>query len=257
MSDIDYKTENRIAVVTINRPPRRNSLTFAMWKELARLFHELGAADDVRGIVLTGAEGNFSAGADISEFGQVRANAEQGHAYEKGVDDCADAISGAPKPTIAAISGFCFGGGCGIAMACDFRFVHPKAVFSIPAAKLSIVYGMRETQNLLALVGLSNAKRILYSAERFNGERALEMGFADRLESDPLTAAIQFAESLAESAPITIAGSKLILTGLAMGSGALDEEQVRAAVEKAFDSEDYREGQRAFLEKRPPVFRGR
>jgi len=257
MSDIEVKTENRIAVITINRPQRRNSLTFAMWKELAQLFRELGAADGVRGIVLTGAEGTFSAGADISEFGQVRSNAEQGHAYEKAVDDCADAISGAPKPTIAAVNGFCFGGGCGIAMACDFRFVHPNAVFSIPAAKLSIVYGMRETQNLLALVGLPNAKRILFSAERFNGESALKMGFADRIETDPLAAAIQFAESLAESAPITIAGSKLVLTGLAMGPGALNAEDVRRVVEKAFDSEDYREGQRAFLEKRPPVFKGR
>jgi len=257
MSDIDTQIENRIAVITLNRPTRRNSLTFAMWKELTERFRDLGEDSNVRGIVITGAQGTFCAGADISEFGQVRANAEQGHAYEKGVDDCADAIVGAPKPTIAAVSGFCFGGGCGIAMACDFRFVRSDAIFSIPAAKLSIVYGMRETQNLLALVGLPNAKRILYSGERFNGQQAFQMGFVDRVEDDPLSAALNFANSLADNAPITIAGSKLILTGLAMGHGALDPKNVRAIVEQAFESEDYREGQRAFLEKRVPIFKGR
>jgi enoyl-CoA hydratase/carnithine racemase len=257
MSDIETQIENRIAVITLNRPKRRNSLTFTMWKELAQRFRDLGTNSNVRGIVIAGAQGTFCAGADISEFGQVRANAEQGHAYEKGVDDCADAIAAAPKPTIAAVSGFCFGGGCGIAMACDFRFVRSDAIFSIPAAKLSIVYGMRETQNLLALVGLANAKRILFSGERFDGQRAFEMGFADRIEDDPLAAALKFATSMVDNAPITIAGSKVILTGLAMGQGALDPEDVRKVVEQAFESEDYREGQRAFLEKRAPIFKGR
>jgi enoyl-CoA hydratase/carnithine racemase len=160
------------------------------------------------------------------------------------------------KPMIAAVRGFCIGGGSGLAMACDFRFAEPGAQFGIPAARLSIVYGMRETQNLLALVGLANAKRILFSAERFGAEEAMRIGFIDRIASDPLQAAKEFAGVMAKNAPLSITGAKAILTGLAMGEGALDPEHARAIVERAFESDDYREGQRAFLEKRLPVFKG-
>jgi enoyl-CoA hydratase/carnithine racemase len=257
MREIRSTIESRIAVVTIDRVERRNALTFAMWRYLTELVASLGADASVRGIVLQGAGGHFSAGADITEFDKVRADAEQGHAYEKGVDDCADAIMAAPKPVIAAVSGYCVGGGCGIAMACDFRIAHPESVFSIPAAKLSIVYGMRETQNLLALVGLANAKRILYAGERFGADEALQMRFVDRVEDDPLAAARAFAASMADSAPLTISGSKYILTALATGQGALRPERAKQIFDAAFSSEDYREGQRAFKEKRKPVFVGK
>ncbi len=257
MSDIEVGQTDGIAAITLNRAGRRNAMTLAMWHELAGIFADLGQDPEVRGIILTGAGDHFCAGADISEFGALRATVEQGHAYDKAVDDCCDAIAGAPKPTIAAIRGFCFGGGCGLAMACDFRFADQGSVFSIPAARRSIIYGMRETQNLLALVGLANAKRILFSAERFSADEALRMGFIDRISADALVSAKEFAAAMAKNAPLTIAGSKAILTGLALGPGALDPARARGLVESAFESEDYREGQRAFLEKREPQFGGR
>jgi enoyl-CoA hydratase/carnithine racemase len=256
MSDIEVRVEDQVGIITINRPQRRNCMSLAMWHELARLFGALGEDEAVRGIILTGAGEHFCAGADISEFATLRATVEQGHAYDKAVDDVCDAIAAVAKPTIAAVRGFCIGGGSGLAMACDFRFAEPAAQFGIPAARLSIVYGMRETQNLLALVGLANAKRILFSAERFGAEEAMRIGFIDRIDADPLNAASEFAAVMARNAPLSIAGAKAILTGLAMGEGALDPTHALAIVERAFQSDDYREGQRAFLEKRLPVFKG-
>jgi enoyl-CoA hydratase/carnithine racemase len=257
MSDIEVRIEDRVGVITMNRPERRNAMKLEMWHELARLFGAFAEDDDVRGVILTGAGEHFCAGADISEFAKLRDTIEQGHAYDKAVDDCCDAIAALAKPTIAAVRGFCIGGGSGLAMACDFRFAEPGASFGIPAARLSIVYGMRETQNLLALVGLANAKRILFSAERLGTEEAMRIGFIDRIAPDPVAAAKEFAAVMAKNAPLSIAGAKAILTGLAMGEGVLDPEHARAAVERAFESDDYREGQRAFLEKRQPVFKGR
>src|SRR5262249_25458416 len=145
----------------------------------------------------------------------------------------------------------------GLALANDFRFASPSAAFAITAARLSIVYGIRETQNLLSLVGLSNAKRILFSAERFDAEEAYRIGFIDRIVSDPVAAAHGFAAELAKNAPLSIVGSKEILNGLARGTGALDFEKARLMTERSLLSEDYAEGQRAFAEKRAPAFRGR
>ena len=157
----------------------------------------------------------------------------------------------------SAVAGFCMGGGSGLALACDFRFAAASAVFGVPAARLSIVYGMRETQNLLALVGLANAKKILFSAERFDAAEAARIGFIDRIEEAPVEAARRFAAVLAGNAPLSIAGAKVILNGLAQGTGALDFAKAHELIERAMLSEDYREGQRAFLEKRAPVFKGR
>jgi enoyl-CoA hydratase/carnithine racemase len=254
MADIEIANADGTAVITLNRPQRRNAMTLAMWRELGRLMGELGADTATRAIILTGAGGNFCAGADISEFGAVRSDAERGRIYGKAVDDCGAAIMEAPKPVIAAVSGYCFGGGCGLAMACDFRVANESAVFSITAAKLSIVYGIRDTQNLMALVGPSQAKRILFAAPRLGAEEARRIGLADEIAADALTAARALAQTMVASAPLTVAGSKLILRGLATGS--LDRKEAHAAMSRAMDSADYQEGQRAFAEKRAPRFKG-
>lgn len=257
MADIDVAVADRIAVVTLNRPAERNALTLAMWRETARIFRALGAEPQVRAIILTGAGGNFSVGADVDEFGTVRATAAQSVDYEIAVDASSDAIQDAPKPVIAVLEGYCLGGGCHLAMACDFRFLHGGASVGIPAAKLSIVYGVRSTQRLLALVGLTNAKRMLYTAERFGAEEALRMGFADRVCADPLAEAKIMAASIAALAPLSVSGAKMILNGLAMGPGALDHNAAQALIDAASDSEDFKEGRRAFAEKRAPAFQGR
>ncbi len=171
--------EAGVATLTLNRPEKRNAVTLALWRNIGATVTALGERADVRVIVITGSGASFCAGADIAEFAEVRANEQQVVEYEAAFDGCCDAVEAVAKPTIAAINGFCMGGGCNLAMACDFRFAVPVAQFSIPAARLSIVYGTAGTRRLLRLVGLANAKRILYSAQRFSASDALRMGFID------------------------------------------------------------------------------
>ena len=257
MAEIDVLIENAIAVVTLNRPAKRNAMTLAMWRDVARIFAELGGDDSVRAVLLTGAGDDFSVGADVAEFDRVRGDVAQSVAYEEAVDAASHAIAAIPKPTIAVIAGYCLGGGCHLALACDFRFAGLSASFGIPAARLSIVYGLASTQRLYALVGLTQAKRILFSGQRFDAAAAVDIGFADAKADDPMQAARGFAGKLVENAPLSIAGAKFMLNGLAAGLGALDREGVQAVIDRASASADYAEGRRAFAEKRNPIFAGR
>jgi len=257
LADIDVAIQDRVAMVTLNRPAVRNAMTLAMWQDTADLFQRLGRDSDVRAIILTGAGGNFSVGADISEFEKIRSNVAQSKAYEVAVDASSDAIAGCPKPVIAVLNGYCLGGGCHLSMACDFRYAHTDTSIGIPAAKLSIVYGVRSTQRLLGLVGLINAKFILFSADRFSADDGASMGLVDRVSNNPMGDAETFAAKIAKLAPLSVEGAKRILTGLSMGPGALDEKAAEAFIDRVSDSKDYEEGRRAFGEKRLPTFRGK
>src|SRR5215472_5402771 len=193
-----------------------------MWRELAEIFSSFADDREVRGVVLRGAGKDFSVGADISEFQRIRNDRHQSAAYEVAVDSCSGAIAALGKPVVAAISGYCLGGGCHLALACDFRFGDRTATLGIPSAKLSIIYGVHSVQRLLALTGVSNAKRILYSADRYSAEQAMSMGLIDEIHDDVMLAAETFLQRLAANAPLSIAGAKYMLNGLLMGPGALD-----------------------------------
>ncbi len=255
-ADIEVLNQDGVATMRLRRPRVRNAITLAMWEATASLFEGFGADENVRAVILTGENPDFSVGADISEFSKVRATAEQSAVYEEAVDAASEAIARCPKPVIAVVKGYCLGGACHLAMACDFRFARPDARFGIPAARLSIVYGVRSTDRLRNIVGLGQAKRILYSADQFDGLRALEIGFVDQISDDPVAEAREFARRLAQNAPLSISGAKLILNGLSRGASDV-EHLAKIAIDSAAESEDYKEGTRAFAEKRPPVFRGR
>lgn len=257
MTDLLVDMNGAVAVVTINRPDSRNSMTLSMWREMAAIFKRLDADKNTRAILLTGAGGDFSTGADIAEFAEVRSDAAQSAAYEVAVDASSDAIQSTSKPTIAVLRGYCLGGGCHLAMACDFRFADPSVQIGIPAARLSIIYGIRSTQRLLSLVGVSAAKRILFSAERFGAEAGLKNGFLDEVATDAMASALSFAQTMAANAPLSIAGAKRILNDIVMGLGALDAEAAQRLIDEASNSYDYAEGRKAFAEKRPPQFQGR
>ncbi len=257
MPDILVTTQDGVGIVSLNRPEVRNAVTLGMWRELAKTFGSLAADDHVRAIVLTSSSADFCVGADVSEFGDIREDKDQSAAYEVSVDACSAAIADVAKPVIAAISGYCLGGGCHLALACDFRFADHTAKFGIPSAKLSIVYGVKSVQRLLAIAGIANAKRMLYSGERYDAARSRSMGLVDELYDGALAAAVAYAENLARNTPLSIAGAKFMLNGLSMGEGALDIAAAQRLIDEAADSEDFREGRQAFVEKRAPRFRGR
>jgi enoyl-CoA hydratase/carnithine racemase/carbon monoxide dehydrogenase subunit G len=269
---------DQIAVVTLNRPQQRNAMTYAMWRAMPGLMSALERNPEVGSIILTGAGSDFCSGADIPEFEHVRADTEQATAYEVAVDACCDAIAGTSKPTIAVVNGYCLGGGAHLAMSCDFRYASPEAKFGIPAARLSIIYGVRGTQKLLSLVGLSRAKRILFGGERFDAQEALRIGFVDHVAGgdtrprgwlgrvfgaaaaaqsvDPMPPARAFARQMAGNAPLSIAGAKYILNGVVKGTGALDLDHAEELIARAAGSADYKEGRAAFAERRAPRFKG-
>jgi enoyl-CoA hydratase/carnithine racemase len=257
MPDILLTKRDRFAVVSLNRPEVRNAMTLKMWRDLSAIFSGLADDVDVRAVVLTSSGVDFCVGADVSEFDRIRENWEQSAAYEVSVDACSAAIENLAKPVIAAISGYCLGGGCHLALACDFRLADDTAKLGIPSAKLSIVYGVKSVQRLLAIAGIANAKRMLYSGERYEAARARSMGLVDEICDDAAAAAVEYAQRLAGNAPLSIAGAKFMLNGLAMGDGGLDIAAAQRMIDAAADSEDFREGRLAFAEKRAPRFRGR
>ncbi|KHK90321.1 enoyl-CoA hydratase-related protein [Novosphingobium malaysiense] len=252
---IPVTRDGAIATVTLEQPGRHNVVNFKMWLALKEIFEGFAADKTLRGVILTGAGTSFSAGADISDFDETRGTTEQGIAYEVAVDEACDAIAALSVPVIAAIRGYCYGGACNLAMACDFRFVAPDAKLAIPAAKLSIVYSSRGMARLVSLVGVSEAKRIFYTARPFDAEHALRTGFADEIAGDPQAAAHQWLDGISALAPLSIAGSKAILTMIAMADRPFDLQLAHDVTVKALVSHDYSEGRLAFAEKRTPAFR--
>ena len=250
-----------LAVLAIDRPEKRNALSLAMMRRLRLHLETLARDDDVRAVVLTGRGGCFSAGADVGEFASLRGDSAGGADYEAEVEACEVALGELAKPTVAAISGYCLGGGLALAMECDFRIADATALFAVPAANLGTVYTVRECRALHRVLGLAGAKRLLYTGQRIDAAEALAIGLVDRLcgpGEDVLAAAVAFAgDALAGRAPLSIAGHKLILHALADGTTSECARQIEAVLARALDSEDYREGVAAFAGKRAPRFRGR
>lgn len=247
-----------IAVITFNRPKKRNALSLACWIRLGEICVELGKRADVRSVILTGAGGNFCAGADISEFGEVRNTVEKGRIYEAATEEATIRLRDLAKPTIAAVSGFGVGGGTGVALACDFRVGDATTRMGIPAARLGIVYGPLDCGLLLRQVGLSRAKLVLYSGRFFEIEDCKRMGLVDMAGAgSAMETARAFAADLAAMAPLSQKGAKVVLEALAAGEAEKRHKQIEEVIDVALASEDYRDAAKAFVEKKKPVFKGR
>lgn len=242
MAQLTHTVSDGIATVVIDHPAKRNAMTDPMWAALPPLLTALAADPAVRVLVLTGAGDTFCAGADISTLASGAGAAQHlaGAAEE--------ALAAFPKPTLAVIRGFCVGGGCQLAAACDLRFAAEDARFGVTPAKLGIVYPASSTRRLAALVGPATAKYLLFSGELIGTERALRTGLLDEvLPAAGLDARVaEFTQVLAGRSQLTQAAAK------EFAAGRTDRDAYWAG--QARGSGDTAEGVAAFLERRAPRF---
>ncbi len=254
-----YEIDGSIAWITIDNSTRLNALTAAMWGAIPQRVREAEDDDTVRVLILRGAGSTaFSAGADISEFEAARTGDAAAH-YDHLNHAAFEALSACTKPVIAMIHGFCMGGGMAIAACCDLRLADESAQFAIPAAKLGLGYNARWVRPLLALTTPARVKELLFTGRRYPSAEALAMDLVNRIyPADTLEAETRsLAATIADNAPLTVRAAKLAIDELTRRPESADTTRLDAAVQGCFDSFDYAEGRRAFLEKRKPDFKGR
>jgi enoyl-CoA hydratase/carnithine racemase len=253
------RREGAVGWVVLDNQARRNAVSVAMWQGLADALRAFRDDDGVRAVVLTGAgDKAFASGADISEFESRRSTEDAIAEYNRIASDANGALKTFPKPTIAMIRGYCFGGGVGLALGCDLRFAAEDAVFSVPAARLGLAYPMGSVKALFDAVGAAHAKEILFTARRYGAAEALRIGLVSRVVpgADLEKSVGECTAMIADNAPLTVAASKLAVDAMVAAPGG-DLAAAEAAAKGALASEDYKEGRRAFMEKRRPVFTGR
>lgn len=253
---IACRTEDGVAVVAIVNVRARNALTLRMWSDLEKVFSDLSRDPSLRTVILRGAgTAAFAAGADISEFPDLRLTSSQAAAYNAQLSRTLRSIAGIEVPTLAMLQGFTVGGGCEIAAACDLRIAADNLSIGIPIGRLGVILGLTESRLLIRHVGTSGLKRILFSGELFDAESARQMGLVNEVvpAHDLSKRVAVLAEAITSSSPTVMRAAKVI-TDLAGNVDDLAADRVQDLMLRAYDGADLREGVFAFLEKRPAVF---
>lgn len=246
-------------LLVLDNPQRKNAVTAAMWRAIPDAIQWLHVEAGARVIVLTGGgEADFSAGADISEFTELRKDAATARIYEASNSRAFAAVREAPVPMIAAIRGVCYGGGFGLAAAADLRLAASDAVFAVPAARLGLAYPADAIQDFVRGLGSQMARRALFTGAALKAHEVLPTGFLSEItEPETLDQRVQIlADTIAANAPLSLRASKLALRAVEQA----DEDLLREAEvigASTFESDDYREGRAAFAERRRPIFTGR
>lgn len=244
-----------IGFIKFNTPVKRNALSLEMWQDLPALLAKFSDNPKLRVLIVSGADGHFSAGGDISEFEALFSTPEAAMEFGETIDAAFDVLVNFRVPTIAQVRGGAVGGGCGLALACDVRMGDETAFFAITPAKLGIIYPFPEIARLVTTVGIAMAKDMLFSARIIEDKEAYKIGLlnqlleAERLEEEVLN----YARSIAEKSPNSQTVTKHILAYIEAGNTQASE-QINAETKKAFLSDDFKEGYRSFLEKRKAEF---
>jgi len=249
-----------VGVVTFNNPGKRNAMSLDMWEGLGHALTDLRDDEDVRVVILVGAgDKAFVSGADISQFEKTRHNAAASEEYSRRSAAQRALLADYPKPTISCIRGFCLGGGMQIAMLTDIRIAAKDSQFGIPAAKLGIAYGYDGLRHLVSLVGPSWARLIMYTGIKIDSAEALRIGLVDRVvpNGELWDATMEIARTISGNAPLAIQAAKITIAQVLKDPAARDMDAIKKIGSACMDSEDFREGRQAFMEKRKPKFKGR
>ncbi len=249
-----------VGIITFNNPEKRNAMSLQMWEGFGEALTSLRDDDSVRVVVLRGAgDKAFVSGADISQFEKERHNAQASEEYSRRSAAQRALFADYPKPTIACIRGFCLGGGMLVAMLSDIRIAAENSQFGIPAARLGIAYGYDGLKHLVSLVGPSWARLLMYTGMRIDSAEALRIGLVERVlpDAELWGATMEIARTISGNAPLAIKAAKLTIGEVLKDAGDRDMGAVKNIGTACMDSEDFREGRQAFMEKRKPQFKGR
>ena len=249
-------TSGPVARIVLNRPSKKNALTWEMWKQIDAIADQLESDDAIRAVIVSGVdETAFAAGADIVEFESVYSTPETSIAYTKSMQDAQNKLARLSKPLIAQIQGPCMGAGCAIAMCADVRFADPTARFSVPPARLGLVYSLADTKRLVDVIGPSHAKDLIYTARVVKAEEAADMGLVNRLcePSDIQDSIVSYVESICRNSRFSTQATNQVVNMILSGVDD-DTDETRALFIEAFGGDDFQEGRAAFLDKRKPKF---
>ena len=247
--------------IRFNNPARHNALSVDRWEAVPALLAQAERDDNVRLVVFSGEGGKaFVSGADISQFEDMRAAREAVKKYEALAEAALEGIHDFAKPAIAAIRGYCIGGGVNVAIACDIRVAATDSVYSIPATRLGLGYRLSAMRNLTHLIGPGHAKDVFFTGRRFDAQEALRIGLVNRIaEPEGLEALLkEYVDAISTGAPLTIkAGKRIIREILKTDGEPVDMDLCKRLILDCFESGDYVEGRKAFMEKRKPDFKGK
>ncbi len=259
MAEVITRREGGIGTVVFSNPAKYNALNYDMWKAIPRAIEEFTADPEVRVIVLEGdGEKAFVSGADISQFESQRTEKNARDQFGEAVEAGYLAPVRCPKPVIAKIRGICMGGGLGLAAACDLRICSTDVRFRMPAARLGLGYNATGVQRFMSILGVQNTYDIFFSARIFGAEDALRMGLVLKaVAPEDLDAVVaEYAQNMAINAPLTMKALKTTVNTLLPDHRQRDLTAANSAIQACFDSADYKEGAKAFMEKRTPRFTG-
>ena len=252
--------KKEIGYLGFNQPEKHNAISFEMWEGICRAMDDFESDPRIRVIVVSGEGGRaFSAGADISQFEAKRGLADDIEVYNSVMALAHVKLTDIPKPTIARICGYCVGGGLAIALCCDLRIASEDAQFGIPAAKLGLGYSYQSLRPLVNCVGPIRAKEMLFSARRFSARESYDMGLINRVrtKAELAQSVDECAQAIAGNAPLSVKAFKQIVAEIGKDPNDRDLDLCQRLNDNCYASEDYKEGRRAFMEKRKPNFVGR